>query len=94
MPRTNPAYPEEFRKEAVQMVRAGRSAGDVAEALGCSPQSHSFWVRRYERDQGFRKDALNSEEREKLRKLRRENVRLEQERDLRGRAAAFFAADQ
>jgi transposase len=92
MPRTNPAYPEEFRKEAVQMVHAGRSAGDVA--LGCSPQSHSFWVRRYERDEVFRKDGLNTDEREELRKLRRENVRLKQERDLRGRAAAFFAADQ
>jgi transposase len=94
MPRTNPAYPEEFRKEAVQMVRAGRAAGDVAEALGCSPQSVANWVRRYERDEGIRKDGLNTEEREELRRLRRENVRLKQERDLLKRAAAFFAADQ
>ena len=94
MPRTHPAYPEEFRKEAVQMVRAGRSAGDVAQALGCSPQSVSNWVHRYERDEGIRKDDLNTEEREELRELRRENVRLKQERDLLKRAAAFFAADQ
>jgi len=51
-------------------------------------------VRRYERDEGIRKDGLNTEEREELRKLRRENVRLKQERDLLKRAAAFFAADQ
>jgi transposase len=94
MPRTRPAYPEEFRKEAVQMVRAGRSAGDVAEALGCSPQSVTNWVKRYERDQGIRSDGLTTDEREELRRLRRENVRLKQERDLLKRAAAFFAADQ
>lgn len=76
------------------MVRAGRSAGDVAEALGCSPQSITNWLRKYERDQGIREDGLNTEEREELRRLRRENVRLKQERDLLKRAAAFFAADQ
>lgn len=80
MARTRPAYPEEFRREAVQMVRAGRSAGDVAEALGCSPQSVNNWVRRYERDQGIRKDGLTTEEREELKRLRRENLRLKQER--------------
>jgi transposase len=94
MPRTRPAYPEEFRKEAVQMVRAGRSAGDVAAALGCSPQSVTNWVKRYERDQGIRSDGLTTDEREELKRLRRENVRLKQERDLLKRAAAFFAADQ
>ena len=94
MPRIDPAYPEEFRKEVVQMVRAGRSAGDVAAALGCSPQSVTNWVRRYEPDEGIGKDGLNTEEREELRRLRRENLRLKQEMDLLKRAAAFFAADQ
>ena len=94
MPRTHPAYPEEFKSEAVQMVRAGRSAGDVAAGLGCSPQSVTNWVRTYERDQGIRADGLKTEEREELKRLRRENVRLKQERDLLKRAAAFFAADQ
>ena len=94
MPRTRNAYPEEFRQEAVQMVLAGRSAGDVASSLGCSSQSIAIWVKRYELDQGIRKDGLNTAEREELRKLRKENVRLKQERDLLKRAAAFFAADQ
>jgi len=76
------------------MVRAGRSAGDVASALGCSPQSVTNWVRRFELDQGIRKDGLNTEEREELKRLRRDNIRLKQERDLLKRAAAFFAADQ
>ncbi|MBK5233086.1 MAG: transposase [Thermoleophilia bacterium] len=94
MPRTRNAYPEEFKDEAVQMVRAGRSAGDVARSLGCSPQSVANWTRTYERDQGIRADGLKTEEREELKRLRREVVRLKQERDLLKRAAAFFAADQ
>ncbi|MBK5110559.1 MAG: transposase, partial [Thermoleophilia bacterium] len=93
MPRTHPAYPEEFKSEAVQMVRAGRSAGDVAAALGCSPQSVTNWVRTYERDQGIRADGLKTEEREELKRLRRENVRLKQERDLLKRAAAQRGAE-
>jgi transposase-like protein len=36
MPRTRPAYPDEFRQEAVAMVRGGRSVRDVAESLGVS----------------------------------------------------------
>ena len=69
------------------MVRSGRSAGEVAGALGCSPQSVTNWVRRFERDQGIRKDGLTTEEREELKRLRRENLRLKQERDLLKRAA-------
>jgi len=94
MPRTRSAYPEEFRREAVEMVRGGRSAADVAEALGCSPQSINNWVRRFERDQGIRKDGLNTAEREELARLRREVTRLRQERDLLKRATVFFAADR
>jgi hypothetical protein len=35
MPKTRPQYPEQFGREAVQLVRSGRSIGDVAESLGC-----------------------------------------------------------
>ncbi|HMW46184.1 MAG TPA: transposase [Solirubrobacterales bacterium] len=94
MPKTRPAYPEEFKLEAVQMVRSGRSAISVAEALGCSPQAIGQWLRKYEVENGIRSDGLNSDEREELKKLRREVIRLKQERDLLKRAAAFFAADQ
>lgn len=69
------------------MVRGGRSAVSVAEALGCSAQSVTHWVRRFERDQGIRSDGLTSDEREELKKLRREVIRLKQERDLLKRAA-------
>jgi len=85
-------YPEEFKREAVGLVRQGRSLRDVAESLGCSDQSLRIWVKQVEIDIGER-DGLTSGEREELRRLRRENARLKQEREILKRAAVFFAAE-
>src|SRR5579863_490056 len=93
MPRSRPPYPPEFRREAVQMVRSGRSIRDVAESLGMTPQSLRNWVRQEQLDLHERDDGLTSAEREELRELRRKVRRLEQERDLLKRAAAFFARE-
>jgi transposase len=93
MPKTRPPYPPEFRREAVQLVRSGRSVKDVAESLGCSDQSLHNWVKQEQVDRHERDDGLTTAEREELRKLRRENVRLKQEREILKRAAAFFAAE-
>jgi transposase len=75
------------------MVRSGRSVPDVADALGVSQQSLRNWVRQAQLDARERDDGLTTAEREELRALRRKVRRLEQERDLLKRAAAFFAAE-
>jgi transposase len=75
------------------MVRSGRSVKDVAESLGMTPQSLRNWVRQEQVDRHERDDGLTTDEREELRRLRRENARLKQERDLLKRAAAFFARE-
>jgi transposase len=93
VPKTRPPYPDEFRREALQMLRAGRSPRELAEALGVSEQTLRNWRRQDQIDRHERDDGLTSDEREELRRLRRENARLKQERDLLKRAAAFFAAE-
>jgi transposase len=93
VPRTRPAYPPEFRREAVELLRAGRSPRELAESLGVSEQTLRNWRRQDQLDRHERDDGLTTDERAELVRLRRENVRLRQERDLLKRAAAFFATE-
>src|SRR5687767_14450633 len=91
MPST-PPYPEPSRREAVALVRSSeKSIPQLAADLGVSPQSLRNWIKQGELDRGDRRDGLSSDEREELRRLRRENRRLAQERDILKKAAAFFA---
>ena len=93
MPKTRPAYPEQFRREAIELLRAGRTPRELAESLGVSQQTLRNWRRQDQLDHHERDDGLTTDEREELRRLRRENTRLAQERDLLKRAAAFFAKE-
>ena len=93
VPKTRPPYPDEFRREALELLRAGRSPRELAEALVVSEQTLRNWRRRDQVDRHERDDGLTSDEREELRRLRRENARLKQERDILKRATAFFARE-
>ncbi len=81
MPST-PPYSLEFRREAVRLLRtSGRPVAQLARELGCSPQSLRNWARQLDVDEG-KAEGLTSDEREELRRLRRENRILAEERDI------------
>ena len=93
MPRTKPAYPPEFKAEAVRLVGSSdRSLARLAKDLGVADQTLRTWVRHAEIDDGVR-DTLALSEREELRHLRREVRTLRQEREILKKAAAFFAKE-
>lgn len=95
MPRFRVPYPSEFRRQMVELVRSGRTPQDLAREFEPSAQSIAYWVRQAERNAGQRRDdGSASAERDELSRLRRENHRLRQERDILAKAAAWFARDK
>jgi transposase len=94
MPGATPSYPPEFKLEAVRLVHSSpdRSIARIAKELGVSDNSLRSWVKQTEIDQGERA-GLSTQEREELRRLRRENRILKQEKEILRKAAAFFARE-
>jgi transposase len=77
----------------VELVRAGRTAEELSREFEPSAQAIRNWVGQADRDEGRRADGLTSAEREELGRLKRENRRLRQEREILAKAAAWFARE-
>jgi transposase len=66
----------------VELVRAGREPEQLARQFEPSAQAIRNWVAQADRDDGRRADGLPTDEREELRRLRRENKLLREEREI------------
>jgi transposase len=86
-------YAAEFRRQMVELVRAGRDPEQLAREFEPSAQAIRNWVAQADRDEGRREDGLTTLEREELRRLRRENRQLREEREILKKAAAWFARE-
>ena len=84
-------YPDELRERAVRLVfESKRPIAHVAQDLGIHKESLRKWVRQAEADSGRRRDLLSSEEREELKRLRKENAELTMQRDVLKRSVALW----
>ncbi len=93
MPKSRPPYAPEFRQQMIDLVRAGRNPESLSREFEPSAQTIHNWVRQADLDDGRRDDGATSAEREELRRLRRDNKRLRQERQILAKAAAWFARE-
>ena len=93
MGNTRAPYPEEFRREAVALVRSDeRTIAEIARSLEISDQTLRNWVRQADVDDGAR-EGLSSDEGSELVRLRRRVRTLEQEKEVLAKATAFFARE-
>ena len=86
-------YTPEFRRQMVELHRAGRSFDALAKEFGCTSWSIRQWVKQADRDVGRGDGGLTSAERQELTRLRRENRQLKEEREILSKAAAWFAKE-
>lgn len=93
MPPTRPPYPPEFKEEAIRlMLSSDKSLARISRELDVAEQTLRNWRKQEEIDEGER-EGLSTDEKEELRRLRRENKILRQEKEVLRKAAAFFARE-
>lgn len=93
MPRYRKPYPQEFKEKLVGLVRQGRTPEELSREFEPTAQAIRNWVGQADRDEGRREDGLTTTERDELQRLRRENERLREEREILKKAAAWFAQE-
>jgi transposase len=95
MPRKRRVFSTEYKAEVVKLIHeSGKSVGQVCRELDLTETAVRKWVAQVEVDAGHGPSgALTSDERDELRRLRRENTRLRMEREVLKKATAFFAKE-
>ena len=89
-------YTKEFKQDAVNLVtEQGYSANEAARRLGVGQSNVSRWVRELRKDQqdGVEGEVSRKELEAEVKRLRKENQRLQMEREILKKAAAFFAKE-
>jgi transposase len=87
-------YPDELLERGVRLVfESGRPIAHVARDLGVGPETLRKRVRQAEADTGRRGDLLTTQERDEIRRLRRENFELKRANEILKAASVFFAKE-
>ena len=93
MARTRRPYAPDFRRQMVEMVRAGRTPEELSREFEPTAQTIHNWMKQMDLDEGRRTDGVTSAERDEVRRLRREVKQLKVEREILKKAAAWFARE-
>ena len=90
--RTNKQYSKEYKEEAVALVRdQGYSVPEAAKSLGLASNILYRWKGQIESQ--LEGKSLTIDERDELKRLRKENKNLRMEKEILKKASAFFARE-
>ena len=90
MPRFRAAYPPEFRRQMVELVRSVRTPDELSREFEPTAQSIANWVRQAEVDAGTR-EGVTSDDKARIAALERENRELRRANTILRQASAYFA---
>jgi len=93
--KTRRKYTQEFKEEAVKLItNQGYSFAEAGRNLGVNPNVLSRWKREIEKAEGSGLSSTNAVSiQAELKRLRKENKQLRQEREILKKAAVFFAKE-
>ena len=85
-------YPAAFKERAVKLaVESDQPIAQTARDLGVNENTLHTWIGKYHRTERQEKQVNDEHVYEELKRLRKENTRLKEERDILKKAAAYFA---
>jgi len=94
MAKQNKQYSPEFKQEAVRLALSGeQSKAQTARDLGIAEGLLYKWIDLYGPAKPGEPAKLAPDERAELQRLRRENQRLQQERDILKKAIGIFSGE-
>ncbi len=83
-------YPTEFRRDVVAVARQGGSIAQIAKDFGITESCLRNWLKKADVEDGVR-PGVAAEGSAQMRELKTRNLQLEEEDEILGRAAAYFA---
>jgi transposase len=84
-------YTPEFKRQLVELVKSGRTPWSLAKEFGPTAWTIGLWVKQAARGEIKGDGGMTTSEREELERLRRENRKLKEDREVLAKAAAWFA---
>jgi transposase len=89
-------YPSEFRESSVKLaIESDQSIAQTARDLGVNPNTLHGWISKYSKPNASQPATNRTDEHlyDELKRLKKENARLKEERDILKKAAAYFAQE-
>lgn len=90
----NKQYPPEFKASAIKLaLESDQPVSHTAKDLGISSSTLHTWVSQYTQSSGEGSSKVDEHLHNEVKRLKKENARLKEERDILKKAAAYFAKE-